>query len=617
MKSSEDRRAPEVRRVPLTTLVDICTQSGKVTPFQGESADLSGRGMSITTSYLPEVGEELVCRFHQDDQEILVEGRVAWRSEGPDSGEFGIQFTALDADSAHVLQCLGQNEEPAPKSSLAPLIQANGEDEEEDADATLLTGGERVKLHIEGLGAPMRACVHEGSSRKLRVGSSLEFLKVGRSLEIEDLNAGERRGAHVDMVNVVINPATSVPELVVQLRYDGVSPTPAPAKALVDYDDAAFGKRAPSYKTASDEEMEDSELSDDDPAPWQPAADALRLRLGGAMASAGQAAQKAGGIASAVAQSARASVSSAVAKRAGGTVASSQLRAQGSVGVRRRQTSHARTRTAPSYLRSGIHEAGLAGKHRPVGETRRVERVKAVVAPQRKARATAIFAAAFVLFGASAYGFRSWGEEGATGTSSPVLSAQKKAETPAPASDEAPKSAVSKAVAPEEKAAEAGIVAEVPLFGPQTMNEKPPAPQLSEDAEVEAEMRAAAAMVPDEKWEEKPVEMAMSDQKPWGNGRLYLPTIHRIRLDGAAASFTGSVSDDGFTVSIPGKKAMESGKSIQKRDKRIATVHSGNDSRGATIKFEFRGPIPAYRVRLRQDFVEFLISAPEETVARL
>jgi hypothetical protein len=82
-------------------------------------------------------------------------------------------------------------------------------------------------------------------------------------------------------------------------------------------------------------------------------------------------------------------------------------------------------------------------------------------------------------------------------------------------------------------------------------------------------------------------------------------------------SFQGSVSDDGFTVVVPGRKAMESGKSIQKRDKRIAAVRSNNNARGATVKFEFRGPVPPYRVRLRQDFVEFLISAPEETVARL
>src|SRR5690606_33755596 len=81
MKSSEDRRAVHVPRVPLVTLVDICTQGEDPAPFQAESANLSGRGMHVRTSYLPNIGEELVCRLEHAGQEVLVEGRVAWRSE--------------------------------------------------------------------------------------------------------------------------------------------------------------------------------------------------------------------------------------------------------------------------------------------------------------------------------------------------------------------------------------------------------------------------------------------------------------------------------------------------------------------------------------------------------
>jgi hypothetical protein len=79
----------------------------------------------------------------------------------------------------------------------------------------------------------------------------------------------------------------------------------------------------------------------------------------------------------------------------------------------------------------------------------------------------------------------------------------------------------------------------------------------------------------------------------------------------------GAVNDDGFTVVVPERKAMESGKVIEKRDKRIINVKTSNNARGTSVQFEFRGPVPAYRVRLRKDFVEFLISAPENTVARL
>lgn len=60
---------------------------------------------------------------------------------------------------------------------------------------------------------------------------------------------------------------------------------------------------------------------------------------------------------------------------------------------------------------------------------------------------------------------------------------------------------------------------------------------------------------------------------------------------------------------------MESGRAIEKRDRRIAQAKASNTARGASIHFEFRGGVPGYRVRIRKDFVEFLISAPEEGVA--
>jgi hypothetical protein len=56
---------------------------------------------------------------------------------------------------------------------------------------------------------------------------------------------------------------------------------------------------------------------------------------------------------------------------------------------------------------------------------------------------------------------------------------------------------------------------------------------------------------------------------------------------------------------------MEAGKYIQKRDDRIARVRTNNGASGAQVSFQFRDGVPAYRVRLRKDFVEFLISAPD------
>src|SRR6266542_5470641 len=81
----------------------------------------------------------------------------------------------------------------------------------------------------------MKARIRAGTTQKIQVGSSLEFLKVGRKLEIEDMDGGGRRAAHIDGVEVVVDPRTSVPQLVVALRYEGATEdTPQPTVTDLD-----------------------------------------------------------------------------------------------------------------------------------------------------------------------------------------------------------------------------------------------------------------------------------------------------------------------------------------------------------------------------------------------
>ena len=75
----------------------------------------------------------------------------------------------------------------------------------------------------------------------MQVGSNLEFLKVGRKLEVEDLEAGGRRQAQIDGVSVAIDPQTRVPQLVVQLRFAGAEDTtPEPSVTALH-----FGEKEP------------------------------------------------------------------------------------------------------------------------------------------------------------------------------------------------------------------------------------------------------------------------------------------------------------------------------------------------------------------------------------
>jgi hypothetical protein len=439
----------------------------------------------------------------------------------------------------------------------------------------------------------------------------LEFLKVGRALQLEGVDHGERRGAEVEAVNVVINPSTCVPELVVQLRYEGASKTPPPVGATtaqVDFDDEAFGPVVENEKSVED-------LEDDEPHQFEPVAEALRARLSVAINGASNAAQRARSIFSEVAESTRKGVTELQSKRA----STPKKNERASTAKRRRvQSTHRRTRPAPSHLRSGIHDLGLASKP-GVRKAERSSKASAEPVRRRRLSPAALFGTAFIALAVSAFALRMTGETAETTEATAEASAAAETSETVAATQTTARvapAAEAKAAAPK-KDPEQGVVAEVPLFGPQAMAVKKAEVAPMTISVAEAEKRAAAAAVPDQGWEEPEATPDTTTVKPWGRGRLYLPTIHRIRLDGAGAGLVGAVNDDGFTVVVPERKAMESGKVIEKRDKRIINVKTSNNARGTSVQFEFRGPVPAYRVRLRKDFVEFLISAPENTVARL
>src|SRR5277367_3264619 len=199
-ESSQDageRRAGGGPRVHFEALVSVGEDAGS--SFEAESVDVSPDGMRMRTAYLPEVGDKLVCRFDGMGAEIVAEGEVLWRNEEAKGGEFGLRFAGLDA---------------AADAALRAMCMTLGDPAPEEAGAVR---GSRVRLHIEGLASPMKARVRDASARELTVGSNLEFLKVGRSLELEDVDQGSKREARIDDVKVDVDPATNVPQLVVKI----------------------------------------------------------------------------------------------------------------------------------------------------------------------------------------------------------------------------------------------------------------------------------------------------------------------------------------------------------------------------------------------------------------
>jgi hypothetical protein len=635
MMADEERRATGAQRVPVQTLVEMCGRdiAGEPT-FEAQSVDVSGRGMHVRTAYLPEVGSELVCRLEGQGREIIAEGVVAWRTPEARGGEFGLMFTALDSGSVAALRELCGTDgkaavpehEPAEKEPAAPREPSNDP-------------GSRVRLHIDGLGAPMKALVREAATRKLKVGSNLEFLKVGRHLEIESLDQSSRRGAYIDAIDVLVDPQSGVPQLVVALHYDDVEDT-TPEPSVVDHAPvdaraaSAEPLEAPLRQTPAQHELAEADRFEapdpEDVEPFEgpsPAeevasdADALRGRLGVAASSAGRVAKQGG---------------EALA-RLGAKAASGMghwLKDAGSKALElRRKSKDKQPLPRTTSLPPGGGISAEARRLRP--QSRQPETGESPAPAKgkpRQVRRIAAGAALLVLVAAvGALAVRRPAPppgNAAAGPSAAVSVAAADVKEVDSQGNPVVNAKVQRLAAAPAPSSSAGLTAEVPLFGPTPMATMEPAPlgpspeasALAQAPKPPAAAEAAQSSPPaaDEAFDDEPKnkEDANKDQqssaevKPWGKGTVKTPTIHRLRLDAPGTAIKGEIGSSGFAVFLPGRKVMEAPGGIAKRDKRIVKVTSQNTAAGARVSFKFREGVPAYRVRLRKDFVEFLIGAP-------
>ena len=103
------------------------------------------------------------------------------------------------------------------------------------------------------------------------------------------------------------------------------------------------------------------------------------------------------------------------------------------------------------------------------------------------------------------------------------------------------------------------------------------------------------------------------DVAPWGKGKMRDPVIYRVKLDGPGTSIQGHTFSKGFSVVIPKRKVLESPGGYTKQDKRLEKVSAANGDDGVKLLWRFKDePVPGYRVRLRKNTVEFLISSKAE-----
>lgn len=654
----EERRAPGISRVPFKSLVDLCgLDPENAHAFAAESVDVSGRGLHLRTAYVPQPGTALVCRFEDRGREIIAEGVVAWTVEQTRGGEFGLMFTALDSGSVEVLRELTDAEpreeagpeppEPLRASPLPPESRAAARPAPTPAPPPTNSPGERVRLHIDGLGAPMKALVRSGSRSRVKVGSKLEFLSVGRQLRIENLDQGAGRRAAIDAVDVLVDPQSGVPQLIVSLHYEDVEDlTPEPA--VVDRTTAPRtasealngGRRptrgAPRSKThervpaEQDEAASEAAATREDEAPEEPEereddlaeeAGALRGRLGAAAQRAEGVAKSTGALLAKFGATA-ASGFSRLVREAESKVSSTRSQHPGSKPGLRRQTAPP---PGGGYRIEGRRlrpqsTLGTAKAAKPAPSPAAAPTPSTPAGPSlpgSKARRRALFGLG-VTATAVTIGFlalqRPAPLPGESATAQPARSVTVSASEPAkepPDQRQQQATAANPGMLEEAPQTKDGITANVPLFGPTPMATMEPAP---------LEPPPAARMTPapvDETWPDRADSVESAPEgKPWGRGTMHRPFIHRLRLDAPGTTFAASSSANGFSVTIPQRKVMETGTGIQNRDERVSKVLAKNSSTGALITFQFKGDPPPYRVRLRNDFIEFLISSPREISSR-
>jgi hypothetical protein len=610
MTDRQERRTPGVNRVQVARLVDICGRDQDVPAFEAQSVELSGRGMHVRTPYLPPPGAKLVCRLEDGGREIVVEGVVAWQRDHEGGGEFGVQFTALDSGSVEALKGLCGLE---PESEAA--APAGARTAPPEVSAAVAPSGTPVKLHIDGLGAPMKARVKTGSVRKLQVGSNLEFLKVGRGLEVEDVEQGERRGARIDAVSIAIDPETQVPQLVVMLRYEGEDSTPEPS--VVDDDEEASneGDEVALTEAASEASLPAS-LDDDEDAATdagdEHAAAAMRGRVDAFAVNVGRAAQRTSDKLSVVAGAAAQGFVRWMKEK------SAQIAARRtSGGQKRRSTAPAPPSSMGPSPRRLRPQNGQAAPDAASDPKRRKVLIGAGVGT-----------ALTIAVGAMAFSGR-----GKTQSQAPAPATT--LAVPAPTAVPAP-AAPAQTAMPAAQALPGqrpGIVANVPLFGPTPMATLEPAPLGPAPDQIAAVSANAGQSAAEERMDDdrgsasdesfgdgaktdkdkkdKSPEGLAEAVKPWGQGKLHLPVLHRMKLDKPGAALDGKKEASGFTVVVPGRKVEGSGTSISKRDDRISEVRTKNGPGGAHVTFIFRSKVPGYKVRLKKNYVEFFISSPD------
>jgi hypothetical protein len=545
MSTEDDRRAEGTTRIPFDALVEV---GGALGPsFEAQAIDISEDGMHLRTAYLPEVGQPLTCRFEAGSAAVLASGEVVWRQEEGRGGEFGIRFTNLDPQSATALTRI---------VGIAPTSPHKDP-------------GARVRLHIEGLGSPMRARVRDAKDSELTVGSELGFLQVGKQLELEDAATGSKRPARIDRVDVEVDPTSHVPQLVVTLRYDDVV-VPAEEESPT----AVAKESTPGPSVIGDE------------LPLEAAAGAMAQTTDDLDSIRKASDEMKGALARGASRVTPALIT--LARRAQVTLAllwAKRKHDADSLPIPLRRT------TAPPPG-GGLHASGRRVV-RGEGSTNGGGSAREMVDPPKPG-------------GAMKRRVMAGGALVAAGTICFIVM-HKPAQPAGPAAAGAGDTTTAQAT-PQAGAgaAQAPLAPALNPMPPATTEMQglrlPGAPPLATPPAADVEATGLPAAGGSDKHHH------VGHVPPFGNGPVAHGPVLRLKMDGDIDKIEGAAQPTGFTVEIPGRRSLEPAAPLAQRDSRIASIHVANDPGGAQLTLAFRDGVPNYQVRARGDTLEIALA---------
>jgi len=543
--------------------------------FEAQAVNLSEEGMHLRTAYLPETGQPITCRFDAGQGMVVVAaGEVLWTDDMGDGGEFGIRFTNLDSASTVALQ------------RIVGMV--------EDGMTLRPPQGRKVRLHIEGLASPMRARVKGAQGPSVTAFSELGFLQVGKQLDLEDAATGSKRPALIDKVAVEVEQDTRIPQLIVTLRYDDEE---ARAGGAMEVDMAETGRdgmgehgdheghdahdQAGEHAHAGHEQAHDG-MDDDDVAPPRghehDHGDAhLSARMSASATDEVPEGETSKPMKGALARSA-AKVTPALekwAKRAKTTMAVLAARAIAKKGGKGDDVEIPVRRTTAPAPGGGLHTAGRKvirgdAPDRPTHAMPDDDKPRFPINKKKMIVAGSIGAATILAFVA----FRK----------------------PAPAPS-------ATTVMPPDT-----ISASAPPVGGPVTGAAPVAPAPVNDPLASAALGAAGMGPVDPS---NPADKGHHGRAtPFGMGTVTRGNVLKIKMDGPVEKIQGASQPAGFTVVIPGRKALDSASALAAKDPRIAAIRMANENGGAELTVTFKDGVPNYQVKARGDTLEMHLARP-------